>query len=315
MSRRALFLFAALGLTWGIPYLLIKVAVAEVPVPVLVFARTSLAALLLSPVLLRPGTLPQLFRLWRPVLAFAAVEIVVPFGLLSHAETAITSSTAGLLVAATPILSVVLGRLSGLRLHLGRRQAVGLGVGLAGVFVLAAPQLTGQPLSIIEGLLAATCYAAGSLIAGRWLSEAPSVAVAAACLLVASVVYLPGAISTWPATVPSAGAITAVLVLATACTALAFVWFFALVREVGSTRSTVITYLNPAVAVLAGAVVLGELIDLVTVVAFALILTGSALSTMRPPARTNTARSNTTRKPIDRTPVPVRHHQHQEALS
>ena len=117
MSRKGWILFAAMCLLWGIPYLFIKVAVEEVSVPVVVFARTAIGAALLLPLVLRSarkggGQLGVLRRHWRPLVAFAALEITIPWGLLSAAEQKLPSSLAGLLIAAVPIISVVTARLA-----------------------------------------------------------------------------------------------------------------------------------------------------------------------------------------------------------
>jgi drug/metabolite transporter (DMT)-like permease len=72
-----------------------------------------------------------------------------------------------------------------------------------------------------------------------------------------------------------------VLVLATVCTALAFILFFALIAGIGPARATVITYVNPAVAVLLGVMVLGESVTLGMIVGFPLILVGSILAARR----------------------------------
>jgi len=282
VSRRGWILFALLSIAWGIPYLLIKIAVAEVPVPVLVFARVTLGAAILLPLALRRGQLPRLAGHWGPLAAFAALEFVIPWGLLSHAEIRLSSSTAGLLMAAIPILTVVITRLGGHHEHLGGRRLLGLAAGFAGVFVLAAPDLSGDAVSVAEVLLAAVCYAAAAVLAGRRLSDVPALPMTAACLAMASLVYLLPAVAAWPATLPSPNALAALAGLAFVCTALAFVWFFALIREVGVTRAVVITYINPAVAIAAGAIVLSEPITPLTLSGFALILGGSVLATVRP---------------------------------
>lgn len=279
MSRKALVLFALLSLVWGIPYLMIKVAVAEVSVPFLVFARSALGAAVLLPLALREDRARRILEYWRPLVAFAALEMIIPWGLLSHGEIRLTSSTAGLLIAATPTLTVLLSLLLGERERLGSRRTFGLAAGFAGVFVLAAPELGGDLWSIVEVLLAAACYAAGSIVAARWLKAAPTLALSTCCLAFAALVYLSPALATWPDALPSARAIAAIAGLAVFCTALAFVWFFSLIREVGAERTVVITYVAPAVAVAAGVGLLSEPLNLRILASFALILCGSYLAT------------------------------------
>src|SRR4029077_17631001 len=162
-------------LLWGIPYLFIKVAVEEVSVPMVVFARTAIGAALLLPLALRSGQLDALRRHWRPLVAFAALEMIVPWGLLSQAERKLPSSLAGLLIAAVPIISVVVARLTGGTERLSLRRWAGLIVGLAGVALVAAPDLTGGNSWGVTGVLpVAVGYATAPLIAARKLGDVPA---------------------------------------------------------------------------------------------------------------------------------------------
>lgn len=222
MSARTWTIFALLSVLWGIPYLFIKLAVAEVSVPFLVFSRTALGALFLLPFVLQPGALLQLRRHWRGILAFAIIEMVVPWGLLAHGQTTIASSTAGLLIAATPILTVLVAKLSGDAGRLGVRRIAGFGLGIAGVFVLAAPEFGGDLVSILEILAAAACYALGSIVASRGLKDISPFLATGACLVVSAVLYMPAAIFAWPQAAPSISAVMAIVLLASFCTALAF---------------------------------------------------------------------------------------------
>jgi drug/metabolite transporter (DMT)-like permease len=280
VSRRGWALFAAMSVIWGIPYLLIKVAVSGVPVPVLVLARVGIGAALLLPLALRRRQLGALRPLWRWLVAFALVEIIVPWLLLSEAETRLSSSLSGLLVASVPIIVVVLARLTGGTERLTVVRWAGLLAGLGGVVLLAAPSAAGgDALSIAEVLGVAVCYATGPLIASRKLGDLPPLGMTAACLGLAAIVYAPLAAVTWPSAMPSWRVLGALAGLAVVCTALAFVLFFRLIAEVGPARASVITYVNPAIAVLLGVFVLGERFTPAMGGAFALILGGSVLAT------------------------------------
>lgn len=283
MSRRGLALFVLLSVLWGIPYLLIKVAVAEASVPFIVFARSVLGAAVLLPFAMRGAGFAAVRACWRPVLAFAIVEMIVPQGLIVHGELCISSSMAGLLVAATPIITVALNRLRHDRDRLGAGRLAGLLFGLAGVATLALPELGGDLFSVLEVLLAAACYAAGSMIAARWLGNVPAIPMTTTCLAVSALAYLAPALGNWPAAWPSTHASVAIVTLGIACTAIAFAAFFLLIREVGPERAVVITYAAPAVAVASGVAFLGEPLDGRMLVAFALILCGSWLATARAP--------------------------------
>jgi drug/metabolite transporter (DMT)-like permease len=280
VSARGWVLFALMSVIWGVPYLMIKVAVEGVSVPVLVFARTAVGAAVLLPLALRGGQLRGLLRHWRPLLAFATIEIIIPWALLSEAEKYITSSMTGLLIAASPIIAVVVSRATGGSERLSALRWTGLGIGLAGVALLAAPEMTGgSPVAIGEVLLVAVCYAIAPLIAQRKLQDVPTLPMTAVCLTFAALVYTPPAILTWPDAVPATRVLVALAGLALICTALAFLVFFALIREVGASRALVFTYVNPAVAIIAGVLVLGEPLTATILGAFALILGGSVLAT------------------------------------
>lgn len=285
MSLRGWTLFAAMSVIWGIPYLMIKVAVDEVSVPVLVFARSAIGAALLLPLALSHRARGLIRQRWRPVAAFAFFEIIAAWLLLSDAERHLTSSLTGLLIAAAPIVAAVLERLTGGE-RLGPGRLTGLVVGLAGVAVLAGPGLggSGGAWPVIAVLLVAVCYAIAPQIAARHLTEVPGPALTAACLGPAAVVYLVPAVSTWPTHPLSARTYWAIGGLAVICTALAFVLFFALIREVGPARALIFTYVNPAVALAAGVILLGEPLTWWNVAGLVLILTGSALATRAPTA-------------------------------
>jgi len=294
MSRRGWLLFAAMGVIWGIPYLLIKVADGGVSVPVLVCTRVALGSLLLLPAAIRGGHLRALKGHVRWLAAFTAVEIVGPFALLSNAERHLPSSISGLLVAAVPIFGALLAWLTRGGDRLTPIRWTGLAVGLGGVALLAGPG-AGQvgPLPVIEVLLTALGYSMGPLIANRKLSSLPPVAVNAVCLGTAALVYVPFAALTWPHKMPSVQVLAALAALGVLCTAAAFPVFFRLIAEVGPARATVITYVNPAVAVALGVLVLGEHLTAAIGVSFVLILGGSVLATRPGSARAAPAPEDT----------------------
>jgi drug/metabolite transporter (DMT)-like permease len=286
VSRRVLLLFVSLGVIWGIPYLLIKIAVAEIEPAVLVFARCFLAALVVLPVALARGAVLPVLRRWRPVLAYTAAEIVVPWIFLARAERELPSSLAGLLLATVPVVGVGIALLTGRSERLGPVGAVGIGLGLLGVALLVGFDVgtasDGALLATAEIGVVVVGYAIGPVIMTRYLADLPVWGVVAVSLSVAALVYLPFTVVAWPGRLPSAQATWSVVVLAVLCTAVAFGLLFALVAEVGPVRATVITYLNPAVAVVAGVLVLDEPLTAATVAGFALIVAGSVLATRRP---------------------------------
>jgi drug/metabolite transporter (DMT)-like permease len=286
VSSRGWLLFAAMSIIWGIPYLMIKVAVEGVSVPVLVLARTAVGAAVLLPLALSRAAWAPVLRHWKPVLVFAFFEIIAAWLLLTDAERHLSSSLTGLLIAASPIIAAVLDRFTGGERRLGVKRGLGLGIGLAGVAVLAGPDLTGgSTWPIIEVLLVATCYAIAPLVAARYLAEVPTLPMTAACLGVAALIYAGPAAATWPDEMPSTRVLLALAGLAVICTAIAFIVFFALIREVGAARALVFTYVNPAVALAAGVIVLGEPLTPWILAGLALVLSGSVLATRRPDER------------------------------
>jgi drug/metabolite transporter (DMT)-like permease len=278
-------------LIWGIPYLFIRIAVSELTPATLVFLRTGVAAAVLLPIAIRRGGLRDLIEKWRPLIIFAAIEIGIPWLALSTAEQHISSSLAGLLISAVPLVGVVIAPVFGNRERIGPLNLMGLLLGIGGVAAIVGFDLrsTGW-LPLTEMTVVAICYAIGPAILARHLSGLPSVSVIAASLAICAVVYAPVAALQWPRTVPTAGVLASVGVLALICTALAFLLFFALIAEIGPVRATVITYINPAVAAVAGILVLHESFTAGMGIGFVLVLIGSTLATRR--ARVSGARAS-----------------------
>lgn len=278
LNPRAWWLFLALGVIWGIPYLLIRIAVADVPPVFVAFARTLIGALILLPIALAKGAVRPALRHWRPLLAFTLVEISVPWWLLGYAETRINSSTAGLLIATVPVLAAGLSALSG-REAFDSRRALGLAIGLGGVVAVVGFDIdVSNGWAVAAALATALGYATGAIVISRFLSEVPPLGVIAVSLAVAATLYVPFVIPVWPSNV-SPEAQGSVVALGVVCTALAFLLFFALIKEAGPTRATVITYLNPVVALLLGVLLLSEPLTPGMLVGFASVLLGSFLAT------------------------------------
>ena len=285
VSRQGWILFGLMGVIWGVPYLFIKVAVEYLSPPVVVFGRTSIAAVPLLVFAVRTGAVRPALAHWRPLLAFAALEMAVPWLLLTSAEQHLPSGLTGLLIACVPIVGAVVAYLLGDRSALRPVRLAGIGLGLSGVALLVAADLSGEaPLwSVAEVLLVCVGYATAPFIANRRLSGVPDVGVVAVSLSVVAIVYAPFAWLTRPDEAPPAQAWGAVLALAFLCTAVAFLVFFRLIAEVGPARATLITFVNPAVAVVVGAVVLDEQITGTTLIGFALVLAGCWLATRHRP--------------------------------
>jgi len=285
---------------------LIKVAVGSFNPASVVFFRTVIGALLLLPLTAVRGQLRPVLTRWRALLIFTLVEIAGPWFLLSDAERRLTSSLSGLLVAAVPLVGALLVWLTGADERVGARRLAGMLVGLAGVAVLVGLDVGGSDLGAAGEIALVTIgYAIGPLIIVRRLSTLPATGVVALALSITALLYAAPGIMQLPHAAPPGSAVAAAVVLGVVCTAFAFPVFFALIAEVGPVRATVVTYVNPAVAVLAGVLLLGERFTLSTAAGFALILAGSYLATRR--ARAGLAVSEPAPVPVpatlpDRTP-------------
>ena len=284
MTRKGLVLFIAMSIFWGIPYFFIKIAVRELDPAVVVFARAFIAALVLLPLAAHGKMLCQLPRHWPVLLIFALIHMAGAFLLISYGEQHVASSFASLLIAANPMIVALLAalgfdrseRVTGVRL-------VGLLVGILGLVVLLGFDVGGDPqvwLGTMLILLAATGYGIGALLLkNRPLVELPRIGVAVAECGITSIVLLPLVVTRFPRHVPSLGVLISLLILGVICTALALPTFFALIAEVGASRGTVITYVNPVVSVLLGVTFLQEHLTSATLGGFLLIIAGSWVST------------------------------------
>jgi drug/metabolite transporter (DMT)-like permease len=284
MTRRGLVLFAIMAIIWGIPYLFIRVAVAEISPATLVFVRTSIGAAILLPIALFRVDLRPVLRRWRWLVAFAAVEIAGPWVLLGSAEQHITSSLAALMIAGTPLVGTIVALTTGGSDRLTSTRAAGLLLGIIGVVgIVGADFHASDATAIVEVVLVAIGYAVGPAILSRRLDGLPSIGVMALSLALTALIYAPIAAVQWPAAVPSTNALGAIATLGVVCTALAFILFGELIAEVGPVRATVITYINPAVAAVLGVLVLNETFTVPMAIGFAFVIAGSALATRRTP--------------------------------
>ena len=280
MTKRGWLLFIALGVIWGMPYLLIRIAVSTVDPLVVAGSRTLIGALLLVPIAWHQKALVAGFRKWHWLMAFTLLEISIPWLLLGHAETRLNSSTAGLLLAVVPLFAaLIVTKLGHERLE--PRRALGLGIGFAGVALLVGIDIHFSDLPAVGmTMVVALCYAIGPIIIDRKLNDVPAIGVVTASLIVATLLYAPFAPLVWPVHVPASAA-WSVVGLGVLCTAAAFLVFFALIAEVGPARATVVTYVNPAVAIVLGAIVLSEPVTLGMLLGFPLVIVGSVLGTSR----------------------------------
>lgn len=263
-----------MGLLWGMPYLFIAVAVEDLTPATLVFGRTAIGAALLLPIAIHRDAIRPVLARWRPLLAFCVVEVCVPWFMLGYAQKSVSSSLAGMLIAAVPLVGAVLVTVLGDD-RLDSRRVIGLAVGFAGVVTLVGFDIgTDSAWAVAAIATVVVGYAIGPVILARYLGGLPGLGVIATALTIAAIVYAPIAAWQWPSGGVGGDVVAAVVALGVLCTGTAFVVFYELIGEVGPARATVITYVNPAVALILGVVVLDETISAATMVGFALILAG-----------------------------------------
>lgn len=281
MSRRGWALFVAVALVWGVPYLFIKVAVDEGLTPgFIAWSRVTLAALVLVPFAAKRGAFRDLPL--KGLVLFSLVEIAVPFPLIAFGEQQISSSLTAIIIAAEPLAVAGLAVCVAQSERPTASRLVGMAVGVAGVVVLVGLEIGGRGnelLGVAAVAVATIGYAGGALVVQRMLSSASRLGGVSAVMAISSLLLLPLAVAGRPEKAPAVGALAAVVVLGLVCSALAFILFFGLIAEVGPARATVITYINPAVALALGAAVLGEVVTAGSVAGLVLVVAGSWLST------------------------------------
>jgi drug/metabolite transporter (DMT)-like permease len=282
VSLRIWTTFIVLCIIWGIPYFLIKVALVDLSPSVVAWGRIALGALVLLPIAWHRGVLRPALAHKGALIAFAVCELVVPFSMISFAETRITSSLTGVLIATVPLTVAVIAPLFGIREKIGPRRSIGLMIGFAGVVaLLGIDTLSGteQWIGAASLIFAVLGYAIGPLIVQRHLAGVDELGATAASLSVAAFILLPFALYFAPTHVPSLTSIASVIVLGVVCTALALILFFYLIHAAGASRAAVVAYINPGIAALLGVVVLNEPFGLGLIIGLSMILFGSWLAT------------------------------------
>ena len=283
MSARGWIAFASVSVLWGIPYLLIKIAVDDgVPPAFLAWARVLLAAVVLLVLAWRANLLGSVRGRLRWIAVYAVLEISIPFPLIAAGERDVSSSLAAILIATVPLIIALLALRFDHSERVGGRRLVGLLIGFAGVIALVGIDVAGNSAELRGAglvLIAAVGYAAGGMILSRQLRDLDPRAIMGVSLAAAAIVLTPFALLDLPDGVPSGEALGSLVVLGLFCTALAFVLFASLNVEVGPGRAAVITYVAPVVAVALGVAVLGERPGVGAVAGLLLIIAGSWLST------------------------------------
>jgi len=284
VSTKGLILFSLAGLFWGLPYFFIALALESFSTPTIVFARTLLGALILIPYAALTGGLMRALRAWRYVALFAIIEMVGPWFLITESEKHISSGLAGLLIATVPFFAVaVLAIFLKDRKALRPRSLTGMVIGFIGVAALVGiDSFIGvvEPVYVLMVVLAAVGYSIAPIIANQKLQDVPSAAVIGVSMALVSIIYAPFSVGGLGAELSNASvkSLLALVVLGVVCSALAFVIFFQLIKEVGPVKATLITYVNTAVALSLGILFLAEPITIGLAVGLPLIAIGLYLS-------------------------------------
>ncbi len=278
MTRRSWILFGLVGVLWGIPYLFVKVAVQDFSPPVIVFGRTIIGAAILIPLAIHEKSLMAALRGIKYVIPYAFLEMVGPWILITTAQQKITSGLTGLLVATVPIWATIMTSLFGDHSVWHPKRIFGLLIGFIGVIaVVGIESLTGSsnPLAIGMVILASIFYAYAVIMITRKLPGVSGIAINAVAMAFTAIFYFPMAVIKWPTHSVPLNSWLALLGLGIFSTAIAFALFFMLVADIGPARGSLVTYLNTAVAVLLGVLILSEPLTLGITIGLPMILIGS----------------------------------------
>ena len=283
MSRRHLLMLAGLAALWGASFMFIKVAVRDLTPITLVGLRFALGALTLLPIVLAsPGarqTLAQLRAAVVPLVVTGLFNSAVPILALSWAEKRIDSGLAAEIQAAAPLFAALLAIRFSREERVTGGRLVGLLVGFGGVALLVGSQPRGAVLAALAVAFSALCYAGAALYAGRRLQGVPPLVTAFGTLVAATLVTLPPGLAELPTRLPGWKVDASVLTLGIAGTGIGYVLYYGLIAGAGASRSILITYLVPAVALAYGALLLGEPVTAAALGGLALVLGGVALGT------------------------------------
>ncbi len=283
MSRKSLFYFLLVGFLWGIPYLLMKVAVEEIPPSAIVAGRTLIGAAILIPVALYRKTFKGAVLGFKYVAFYALLEMIGPWILISTAQKKIDSGLAGLLISTVPIFAAIITSLRGDHSVWQFKRMFGIVVGFIGLIaVVGIESFSGNshPASIAMMILAALGYSYAIIMVTTNLPLVDGIAINGLAMAITSIFWAPLAIAQWPTQVSLKPALS-LIALGVLCTALAFLIFFKLLAEIGPARGSLVTYLNTSVAIVLGVIVLDEPITIGLIVGLPLVLIGSYLASKK----------------------------------
>jgi drug/metabolite transporter (DMT)-like permease len=282
MGTRDLGALLLLSALWGASFIYIRVAVPALGPFVLVELRVGLAAVALALCAALVGRLPKLRGRWRQFALLGAVNVAIPFSLISTAEINLTASLAAILNSTTVMFTAVVAAVW-MGDALTARKLVGVALGIVGVTVLVGwdPIAMNWAVALSVGamLAASLAYALGSVYAKRTFADSPPLAIASGQLTAAAMLMLPLAAVSAPEQSPSTIVVLSVLGLALPSTAVAYMLYFRLIANVGPTSTSTVTLLVPLFGLLFGVVLLDEPVGVGTLAGLVLILSSVTLIT------------------------------------
>ena len=285
MTRSEWAILLILALIWGAAFFFIHVAVAHVAPLTYVWLRLTIAAAgLLAWMRFKAEKLSLPVPVWGAILVLALLNNIVPFALFGWAQQHIASGLASILNATTPIWGVVVAHIATSDERMTPAKLFGVVVGFVGVATMIGPDLLASGESLLPQLAciaASLCYALAGVWARRFKPMGlKPLKVATAQLLVGALVMTPVSLTVadpWLGGSPSLEALGAITALALACTALGYELYFRLIDSAGATNATLVTLLVPPVAILLGALFLGELLTGTQFIGFVVTALGLAV--------------------------------------
>lgn len=287
MSRKGWGLFALVGVLWGVPYMFMKIAVEELAVPVIVFSRLLIGALVLIPLAFHQKTITAALEYWPYIAFYAVLEMVIPWTLITTAQKDLSSGVVALLVATVPIWATLFAHHTGDSTAAHRTRIFGIALGFIGIAFLVGFESfndVGNIRALIQVLIASVSYAYAVNMITRKAPGASGIAINGIAMSLSALLFAPFALTHLPKTMPSTEAVMATIGLGIICTALAFWVFFLVLDEIGPARASLVVYPNTAVAVVLGIFLLDESLTLAIAIGLPMVLLGSYFASRKPEA-------------------------------
>ena len=278
-------MLVVLALLWGCTFFFNAIALPELPPVTLIALRVAIAAAVLWPILLLRGEAVPVDRATLAGLALLGLcNGALPFLLIAWGQTQITGGVAAVLIAMTPLFTVLVAHLMTDDERITRARLAGIGAGLLGVVVLIGPRaltsLGGDLAAQLAIIVAAIAYAFSGVYARRFIGTGlPLLAIATWQITFAALITVPLALlidRPWTLPMPGAVAWSGVAGLALTSTVIAYMLYFRILATAGATNLLLVNFLVPVSAILLGVLVLGDVLAPRHLAGMALIALGLA---------------------------------------